>query len=65
MKSTPVSAMARTVPSVTPPLASVRAAGDQLDGLANERWGHVVEQDDVGAGGTALDLRQCRLQLQP
>ena len=50
-KSTPVSAISRTVSSVTPPEASsVARPAIERDGLAHQRRRHVVEQDRVGAG---------------
>ena len=55
MKSTPVSAIARTCRASTPPEASSRhAAGDERDGLAQLGERHVVEQDRVDAGGERL-----------
>ena len=54
-KSTPVSAISRTVSSETPPEASsVALPCDELDGFAHERRRHVVEQDLLRAGGERL-----------
>ena len=70
MKSTPDSAYAPTVSSVTPPDTSTcDRALEQRDGLAHLLGRHVVEQHAVGAGvarlgdlveRVALDLDRCR-----
>ena len=64
MKSTPVSAMrADGVERDAARGLELRAAGDELDGLAHLGRGHVVEQDDVGAGVERLADVVERLRL--
>ena len=55
IRSTPVSAMARTFASVMPPEASVRARPPIMaDDARHLRDIHVVEEDDLGAAGQRL-----------
>ena len=64
MKSTPVSAYARTVASVMPPEASSGTRPrDELDGRADLVAAHVVEQDPVDAGLERLGDVVERLRL--